>query len=102
MGALVATGHHEVPRENRWSCLQMTLRSPLVAALDARYPVARWAKSDSRVPAGAPRAYLGQGPSVGPLGRLLQPLIYFLAQQPKVDRLGQQPGGPEFGCLSPR
>ena len=30
--------YHEVPRKYRWSCLQMTLRSPLVGAWAGRYP----------------------------------------------------------------
>jgi hypothetical protein len=37
----------EVPRENRCSCLQKTLWSPLVAVWAARYPVADGPTSDS-------------------------------------------------------
>ena len=33
--------YHEVPRKYRWSCLQMTLRSPLVGACAGRYPPSR-------------------------------------------------------------
>ena len=33
--------YHEVPRKYRWSCLQMTLRNPLVGACAGRYPPSR-------------------------------------------------------------
>ena len=54
-------GHHGVPRENRWSCLQVTLRSPLVAVWDPRYPVPGEPKATPESPLGLLVAYLSQG-----------------------------------------
>src|SRR6516165_8305776 len=82
----------------------MTLRSPLVAVWVDRHPVPDLPRATPESPLGLLGAYLSQGPSVGPLwdriGRLLQPLIDFLAQQPEVDRLGEQSGRADFTCGS--